>query len=335
MTTRLAINGFGRTGRALYRAVVERKLDLDVVAVNDLGEPVALQRLLRRDTVHGAFPGELSLEGDVLRAGRQETRLTSGRDVAALPWRDLGVDVVAECTGRFRTREDARRHLEAGARHVVVSAPGKDLDATFVLGVNESSFDPEHHLVVSNASCTTNCFALMAKVLDDAFGIESGLMSTIHAYTGDQSLVDGLHKDPRRSRAAALNIVPTSTGAARATGLVLAPLAGIVDGVSLRVPVADGSITDFVALVLAATSVGAVNEAFLAAAKGPLAGLLEFSDEPLVSSDIVGSTASCVFDSALTMVQGRLVKVFGWYDNECGYSNRLAELCALVGAAGA
>jgi glyceraldehyde 3-phosphate dehydrogenase len=238
---------------------------------------------------------------------------------------------VAECSGRNTTRDKAAAHLEVGAKRVVVSAPCTGADATFVFGVNEDTYDPEAHRVVSNASCTTNCFALMAKVVDEAFGVESGLMTTVHAYTGDQALVDGLHRDPRRGRGAGINIVPTSTGAARSTGMVLAGLEGRMDGMSLRVPVPDGSITDFVALVERQTTVHDVNEAFRSAADGSLKGLLEYCDDPLVSSDVIGSPASCLFDAELTMVQGRLVKTFGWYDNEWGYSNRLADLVDLVG----
>ncbi|MGO9196168.1 MAG: type I glyceraldehyde-3-phosphate dehydrogenase [Acidimicrobiales bacterium] len=334
MTTKIAINGFGRTGRSLYRAILERQLDVEVLAINDLGEGSDLARLVRRDSVHGTYPGTISLEGDELVAGAQRTRLVRHPDVETLPWKELGVEIVAECTGRNTSRDAAAVHLQAGAERVVVSAPCKGADATFVIGVNGDTYDPKRHFVVSNASCTTNCFALMAKVVEDAFGIESGLMTTVHAYTGDQVLVDGLHKDPRRGRAAGLNIVPTSTGAARATGLVLPALEGRFDGMSLRVPVADGSITDFVALTERVASVDEVNAAFRAAAESDLRHVLEYSEEPLVSSDVVGSVASCVFDSALTMTHGRLVKVFGWYDNEWGYSNRLAELCVRLGGRG-
>lgn len=332
MTTRLAINGFGRTGRALYRAVLERDMNVDIVAINDLGTAEQIARLLQRDSVHGMLREPVSVDGGELVAGNQRSHLLHEPDVALLPWRDIGVDVVAECTGRNTTRERAAEHLAAGAARVVVSAPCKGADATFVIGVNEHTYDPDRHLVVSNASCTTNCVALMAKVVQDAFGIESGLMTTVHAYTGDQVLVDGLHKDPRRGRSAALNIVPTSTGAARSTALVLPAVEGRLDGTSLRVPVPDGSITDLVALLERPTWVEDVNAAFRSAAQGTLFPVLEYSSEPLVSSDIVGSAASCVFDASLTMVQGRLVKVFGWYDNERGYSTRLAELCVLVGS---
>ncbi|MDQ2852026.1 type I glyceraldehyde-3-phosphate dehydrogenase [Dermatophilaceae bacterium Sec6.4] len=334
MTTRIAINGFGRTGRALYRAILERHLDIQIVAINDLGAPEALARLVRRDSVHGRFPGTITVQGDDLVADGHHSRLLREPDVEQLPWKELGVQVVAECTGRHRTRDAAAAHLGAGAERVVVSAPCKEADATFVIGVNDHEFDPERHIVVSNASCTTNCFAPMAKVLQDAFGIESGLMTTVHAYTGDQLLIDGLHKDPRRARSAALNIVPTSTGAARAASLVLPSLEGRFEGVSLRVPIPDGSITDFVALLARPASAAQVNAAFLDAASGPLGHVLEYSQEPLVSTDVVGSAASCIFDSSLTLGHDRLVKVFGWYDNEWGYSNRLAEMCMLVGGGG-
>lgn len=332
MTVRVAINGFGRTGRAALRASLERDVGITVVAVNDFGSPATMARLLERDSVFGRLArsvkvgdGEIFIDGSLVRV------LNITEVPAALPWGELGVDVVIESTGRFRSRDQAAAHLEAGASRVVVSAPGKGLDATFVMGVNEDEFDPGLHRVVSNASCTTNCLAPMIKVLDEAFGVEQGFITTIHAYTGDQMLVDSPHKDPRRSRAAAINIVPTSTGAARASGMVLPAVEGRLDGTALRVPVPDGSITDLVAQVRLPVSVEAVNQAFQHAALGRLAGILEYSDEPLVSSDIIGDPHSCVFDSSLTMVGGQLVKVFGWYDNEWGYANRLIELAALVG----
>jgi glyceraldehyde 3-phosphate dehydrogenase len=335
MAVRVGINGFGRTGRAFYRIVRQRGLDIEVVAVNDMASAEQLGRLLRRDTVHGVAPLEVSLAGDGLVCGEQSVRVTQQPEPALIPWEALGVDVVVESSGHFTGRADAAGHLVAGAHRVVISAPARKPDATFVIGVNEDTFDPAQHQVVSNASCTTNCLVPMVKVLDDVFGIEHGLVSTVHAYTGDQRLVDGPHKDPRRGRAAAVNIVPTSTGAARAAGTVLTTLEGRLDGVALRVPVLDGSLTDLVVNVRKNATVEAVNEAFKGAATaGRLAGIIEYSDEPLVSSDIVGSPASCVFDSQLTMVAGSLVKVFGWYDNEWGYANRLVELAALVGAAG-
>jgi glyceraldehyde 3-phosphate dehydrogenase len=335
MPVRLAINGFGRTGRALLRSVLASHDDLEVVAINDLGPPAALARLFARDSVHGRSPDPVTVEGDTMVVGARRLPMLAEPDPKALPWGELGVDVVVESTGTGTSREKASAHLEAGATRVVISAPAHDPDATLVVGVNEDQFDPSHDFIISNASCTTNCLAVLAKVLDDAFGIEDGFMTTVHAYTGDQRLVDSLHKDARRSRAAAVNIVPTTTGAARATGLVLPTVSGVLDGLALRVPVPDASIVDLVANVRTSPTVDDIKDAYRAAAgAGRLAGLLEYSEEPLVSSDIVGSPASCVFDSELTMVHGRLVKVLGWYDNESGYSGRLADLAAIVGAAG-
>jgi glyceraldehyde 3-phosphate dehydrogenase len=331
MTTRIGINGFGRMGRALYRVIEERGLDLEVVAVNELGPAPTMANLLARDSVHGRFAPAITIGEGGLMIGEKWVRLFAEPDPTALPWGDLGVSVVVESTGRFRTRAAAAAHLVGGAERVVVSAPCKDADATFVIGVNDHDFDPDLHHVVSNASCTTNCLVPMVKVLEDGFGIEQGLMTTVHAYTGDQALVDGPHKDARRARAAALNIVPTSTGAARATSEVITQMAGRLDGTALRVPVADGSITDLVVLLDRPTTAEQVNKAFDDAAAGPLGAVLEYSTEPLVSTDIVGSPASCVFDAGLTLASGKLVKVFGWYDNEWGYANRLAELAALVG----
>jgi glyceraldehyde 3-phosphate dehydrogenase len=331
MTMRMGINGFGRTGRALFRAAECAELDLVVVAVNDLAPPETLAGLLARDSVYGRYRLPVSAAGDVMTVGDRQVRMLAEREVKALPWAELGVDVVVEATGRFTSREAAAGHLDAGAPRVVVSAPSKGADATFVMGVNDKDFDPASHRVVSNASCTTNCLAVLAKVLDDAFGIEDGFVTTVHAYTGDQQLVDGLHKDPRRARAAGVNIVPTTTGAARTTGLVLKGLEGRLDAVALRVPVVDGSITDLVANLRAAPSEDDVRAAYREAAAGALRGYLEYSEEPLVSTDIVGSAASCVFDAGLTMTRGSAAKVFGWYDNEWGYANRLAELAAKVG----
>jgi glyceraldehyde 3-phosphate dehydrogenase len=331
MTTRVAINGFGRMGRAACRIVHDRDLDIDVVAVNELGDAASMANLLARDSVHGRFQATVaSVEGGIEINGRLIPFFAQA-DPGKLPWEQLGVDVVLEATGHFRTRAAAATHVAAGAKRVIVSAPCKDADATFVIGVNDNPFDPQRHHVVSNASCTTNCLAPMVKVLHERFGIEKGLMTTIHAYTGDQSLVDGPHKDARRARAAALNIIPTSTGAARATSMVIAAVEGRLDGTALRVPVADGSITDLVVMAGRETTVDDVNAAFAEAAAGGLSGVLDYSTEALVSSDIVGSTASCVFDAPLTMVGGRLIKVFGWYDNEWGYANRLVELAALIG----
>jgi len=335
MTVRIGINGFGRTGRALLRASLREDLDLEVVAVNDLASPVALARLLERDSIFGRFETTVRVEGEQMVVGDHRIQMLSEPDVRALPWGDLGVDAALECTGRFTAREKAAVHLEAGAPRVVVSAPSKGADATFVMGVNDQDFDPKSHFVVSNASCTTNSLVPMVKVLDDAFGIERGFMTTVHAYTGDQRLVDSVHKDPRRARAAGMNIIPTTTGAARTTGEVVPQVVGRLDGISLRVPVPDGSITDLVATLRSEPTVDEVRAAFKAAANsGPLAGRLEYAEEALVSSDIVGNPASCIFDAELTMASGNLVKVFGWYDNEWGYANRLAELAAKVGAAG-
>ena len=334
MSIRVGINGFGRIGRNFYRAARSAGAAIDVVAVNDLGSIDTMAHLLSYDSVHGRLTGEVSVRGDVLSVGDDSLRVLSVRNPEELPWGDLGVDVVVESTGIFTKRDAAARHLDGGAPRVLVSAPCTGADATFVVGVNDSDFDPSAHTVVSNASCTTNCFVPMVKVLDDAFGVERGLMTTVHAYTGDQALVDGPHSDLRRARAAAVNIVPTSTGAARATGLVLQAMQGRLDGISLRVPIPDGSITDFTAKLAAETSVDEINQAFAtAAADGALAGVLDYSEAPLVSTDIVGSPASCVFDSGLTMAMGDLVKVNGWYDNEWGYSNRLVDMAMIVGAA--
>ena len=334
MAIRVGINGFGRIGRNFFRAAKAQGADIDFVAVNDLGSLDTMALLLKRDSVAGTYPGKITavdggidVDGDVLK-------VVSHRDPKEIPWGDLGVDVVIESTGIFTDREKAAAHIDGGAPRVIVSAPASGADATFVVGVNDDTFDPSKHTVVSNASCTTNCFVPLVKVLDDAFGVQKGLMNTIHAYTGDQSLVDGPHKDPRRARAAAINIVPTSTGAARATGLVLDSMQGKLDGTSLRVPVPTGSITDFVGILDRDVTVEEVNEAFKAAAsEGRLKGILEYSDEPLVSSDIVGSPYSSIFDSGLTMAMGNLVKVLSWYDNETGYSNRLVDLALIVGAA--
>ena len=332
MSVRVAINGFGRTGRALLRAALLSPGSVEVVAVNDLGDPEALVRLLSRDSVHGRFPVPVTLEHAKMMVGPMAVNMLMESNPEDLPWRELDVDVVFECTGRLTSRDRAAAHIRAGATRVIISAPAKDVDATLVMGVNEETFDPEHDFVISNASCTTNCLAVLAKVLDGAFGIEEGLMTTVHAYTGDQRLVDSLHKDPRRSRGGAINIIPTTTGAARATGLVLPEVAGRLDGLSLRVPVPDGSVTDLVANLREAPTVGEICDAYRAAASsGRLAGLLEYSEDDLVSTDIIGSSASCIFDSKLTMANGHLVKVLGWYDNETGYSSRLVDLATVIG----
>jgi glyceraldehyde 3-phosphate dehydrogenase len=334
MGVRVGINGFGRIGRNFFRAAKEGGADIDFVAANDLGSVDEMAHLLKHDSVSGRWSADIEVVGDGIKVDGDTIQILAERDPKALPWGDLGVDLVVESTGFFTDRDKAAMHLEAGAPFVIVSAPSSGADATFVVGVNDDTFDPKTHKVVSNASCTTNCFVPMIKVLDDAFGVERGLMTTVHAYTGDQNLVDGPHKDLRRARAAAINIVPASTGAARATGLVLQSMQGKLDGTALRVPVPDGSITDFVGLVKKETSADEVNEAFRAASEsGPLANVLEYSEAPLVSSDIVGSPASCTFDSPLTMVSGNLVKILGWYDNEFGYSNRLVDLVKIIGAA--
>ncbi len=334
MAIRVGINGFGRIGRNFFRAAKAMGADIDFVAVNDLGSLDTMAHLLKYDSVLGQLPnditavdGGISVDGDVLK-------VLGERDPDKLPWGDLGVDVVVESTGVFTSKESAGRHLEGGAPFVIVSAPCGGADATFVVGVNEDTFDPATDKVVSNASCTTNCFVPMVQVLDDAFGVKQGLMTTVHAYTGDQALVDGPHSDLRRARSAAINIIPTSTGAARATGLVLQSMQGKLDGTSLRVPVPTGSLTDFTAVVDGEPSVEEINGAFAAAAsEGRLAPVLDYTEDPIVSSDIVTSPASCTIDAGMTMAQGMLVKVAGWYDNEWGYSNRLVDLSVIVGAA--
>jgi glyceraldehyde 3-phosphate dehydrogenase len=333
VATRVAINGFGRIGRGFLRAALSDP-SVEIVALNDLVPPETNAHLLRYDSTQGVLGVPVSVDESALHVGKQAIKVFAERDPAALPWGELDIDVVIESTGIFTSRDAAAKHLTAGAKRVIISAPSGDADATFVMGVNEQTFNPETDLVISNASCTTNCFVPMVKVLDDAFGVEAGLMTTVHAYTNDQNLLDLAHKDLRRSRAAAINIVPTATGAARATSLVLGSMKGKLDGTSLRVPIPVGSITDFTA-VLPTTSIEAINEAFRAAAAGALAGYLVYTDEPIVSSDIVGSPASCTFDSLMTMVQPIddakcLVKVFGWYDNEWGYSNRLVDLARHV-----
>jgi glyceraldehyde 3-phosphate dehydrogenase len=325
--TRIGINGFGRIGRNFFRAALERDADFEVVAFNDLGDVPTMAHLLRHDSVLGSFNGEVEVESGSLKVNGKELKGLAERDPAALPWRDLGVDVVIESTGFFTDRASAQKHLDAGAKKVVISAPATDPDVTLVLGVNDDQYDPERHSIISNASCTTNCVAAMAKVLDDAFGIERGFMTTIHAYTNDQQILDLPHKDLRRARAAAINLIPTSTGAARAIGLVLPHLKGKVDGISVRAPVPTGSVTDLVVELRAETTADAINTAFeTAAGSGPLAPYLEYSTEPLVSTDIVHSPASCTFDSELTMANGSSAKIFGWYDNEWGYSCRLVDL---------
>jgi len=325
--TRVGINGFGRIGRNFFRAAQERDADFEIVAFNDLGDVATMAHLLRHDSVLGRFQGTVEAEAGSLTVDGKELKGLAERDPANLPWGDLGVDVVIESTGFFTDRASAQKHLDAGAKKVIISAPAGDPDITLVLGVNDDQYDPDHHSIISNASCTTNCVAPMAKVLDDAFGVERGFMTTIHAYTNDQQVLDLPHKDLRRARAAAINLIPTSTGAARAIGLVLPHLKGKVDGISVRAPVPTGSLTDLVVELRGETSADGINDAFKAAADGgPLAPYLDYSTEPLVSSDIVHSPASCTFDSELTMAMGTSAKVFGWYDNEWGYSCRLVDL---------
>jgi len=332
MSLRIAINGFGRIGRNLLRAAKKYDVDLEVVAVNDLTDTATLALLLKYDSVHGRFDGQVETSGDEIVVDGAPIKVLSERDPAALPWADLGVEVVVESTGLFTKRDAAAKHLDAGARKVIISAPAKGEDKTIVIGANESEYDPSQHHVISMASCTTNSVVPMAKVLHESFGIAQGLMTTIHAYTGDQALHDAPHRDPRRARAAALSIVPTTTGAAKAASLALPALKGRLDGYALRVPVPDGSLTDLNLILDREVTVDEVNAAMKAAAEGPLKGILEYSEEPLVSIDIVGNPHSCIFDSLLTMANGRFVKVLGWYDNEWGYSTRLAEFTAMVGA---
>jgi glyceraldehyde 3-phosphate dehydrogenase len=332
MSIRVGINGFGRIGRNFFRAAKQRGADIDFVAANDLGSKELMAHLLRYDTILGTWDAQVRVTDGGIEVDGDELQILAERDPKALPWSDLGVDMVIESTGIFSSKEQASMHLDAGAPFVIVSAPSAGADATFVVGVNDDTFDPATHKVVSNASCTTNCFVPMVKVLDDAFGVENGLMTTVHAYTGTQSIVDGPSKDLREARAAAVNIIPSSTGAARATSLVLESMKGKLDGTSLRVPVPDGSITDFTGVLSKEVSVDEVNAAFKAAAEsGPLSKVLVYNEEPIVSSDIVGSPASCTFDAPITMANGNLVKVMGWYDNEWGYSNRLVDLIEITG----
>jgi glyceraldehyde 3-phosphate dehydrogenase len=340
MAVRVGINGFGRIGRNFLRAVLQQndagtEPAVEVVGVNDIVPTATNAHLLKYDSTHGTLTVPVTHDQRSITVGDQSFSVYAERDPKALPWADLGVDVVVESTGIFTDGPAAAAHVEAGAPRVIISAPATNVDGTFVIGVNDHTFDPAEHTVISNASCTTNCFVPMIKVLDDAFGVEKGLMTTVHAFTNDQNLLDLAHKDLRRARSAAVNIVPASTGAARATSLVLASMKGKLDGSALRVPVVDGSITDFTGVVGREVTVEEVNDAFRAAATdGPMSnGVLIYTDAPIVSSDIVGSSASCTFDSLLTMTLGSMVKIFGWYDNEWGYSYRLVDLCRLVGAA--
>jgi glyceraldehyde 3-phosphate dehydrogenase (phosphorylating) len=334
MTVKIGINGFGRIGRNFFRAAKQRGSDLDFVAVNDITDSKTLAHLLKYDSVLGTFERDIGVFANGITVDGDELRVLAERDPANLPWKELGAQVVVESTGLFTKREDADKHIAAGAEKVIISAPAKGEDLTVVLGVNDDQYDPAQHNVLSNASCTTNSVVPMAKVLDDAFGIDQGFMTTIHAYTNDQRILDLPHEDLRRARAAAINIIPTSTGAAKATGTVMPHLKGKMDGIAMRVPVPDGSVTDLVATLKREVTVEEVNAAFKAASEsGPMSGgLLVYTEDPIVSSDIVGSPASCTFDSLSTMVMGNVAKVIGWYDNEWGYSNRLVDLVEKVAA---
>jgi glyceraldehyde 3-phosphate dehydrogenase len=327
MSVRVGINGFGRIGRNFFRAARRRGADIAFVAVNDIGDAKTMAHLLKYDSVLGPLDEDVEPADGGIRVGDLELRLLNEKDPAALPWRDLGVQIVVESTGLFTKRDDAQKHLDAGAEKVLISAPAEDPDVTIVLGVNDDAYDRESHRIVSNASCTTNCVAPLAKVLHDGWGIEAGFMTTIHAYTNDQRILDLPHKDLRRARSAAINLIPTSTGAARAIGLVIPELKGKVDGVAIRAPVPDGSVVDLVAHLGSDVSVDEVNAKFEQLAdRGRLEGILRYSDDPIVSTDVIGSAYSAVFDSELTMAHGNEVKVFGWYDNEWGYSCRLVDV---------
>ena len=331
MTIRVGINGFGRIGRNFYRAIVEQGADIEVVAVNDLTDTKTLAHLLKYDSILGVFKADVAHTDDSITVDGKAIKVLAERDPANLPWGDLGVDIVIESTGFFVDANKAKAHIDGGAKKVIISAPGKNEDATFVVGVNHKDYDTANHHIISNASCTTNCLAPVAKVLDEAFGIERGLMTTIHAYTGDQRLLDAPHSDLRRARAAALNIVPTSTGAAKAVALVLPQLKGKLDGFALRVPVPTGSATDLTFTASRETTVEEVNAAVKAAAEGELKGVLAYTEDPIVSTDIVTHPASSIFDAGLTKVIGDQVKIVSWYDNEWGYSSRLVDLTVYVG----
>lgn len=337
MTVTVGINGFGRIGRGFLRALLTRGDDIEVAAINDLTDARTLAHLLKYDSMSGTLRFDVFADSDTITVDGRKIAVFAERDPAGLPWGDLGVDVVIESTGVFTDAAKARAHIAAGARKVIISAPAKGADVTIAYGINHDGYDPGAHHIISNASCTTNCLAPLAKVLDDGLGIEHGMMTTVHAYTQDQNLHDGPHRDLRRARAAGINLVPTTTGAASAIGLVLPRLSGRLDGYSLRIPVPVGSITDFTARVSKQTTVDEVNALFAAAAEGPLAGILAYTDDPIVSCDIVGHPASCIFDSGLTKVigDGRQVKVVGWYDNEAGFVNRLVDTALLVGRGGA
>lgn len=330
MAVKVGINGFGRIGRNVFRVIAERE-GIDVVAVNDLTDARTLSILLKYDSVHGKFKGDIDSKENAIIVKGKKIRLTKEKDPAQLPWKELGVEVVIESTGIFTKKADCEKHLKAGAKKVILSAPAKDqLDATIVMGINENSLKPEHK-IVSNASCTTNCLAPLAKVINDNFGIEKGLMTTIHAYTNDQNVADLMHSDLRRARAAAINIIPTTTGAAKAIGEVIPELKGKLDGMAMRVPVANGSVTDLVALVKKKVSIEKINNAIKVASENELKGILEYCEDPIVSSDIIDNDHSCIFDSLSTYVVGdNLIKVIGWYDNEWGYSNRMVDLIELI-----
>ena len=330
MTVRVGINGFGRIGRNFFRALVASGADITLVAVNDLTDNETLAHLLKYDSILGRFPGGVSHTADTITAGSHTIKTLAERDPAALPWGDLGVDIVVESTGRFVDAESAGAHLKAGAKQVIISAPAKGEDITIVMGVNHTDYDPAAHRIISNASCTTNCLAPMAKVIHETFGIVKGMMTTIHAYTNDQVILDFPHKDLRRARAAALNMIPTTTGAAKAISLVLPELKGKLDGYAMRVPVPTGSATDLTVQLAKPATAAEINAAIKAAAEGPLKGILEYTEDPIVSSDIVTSPASCIFDGSLTNSMGDTAKVLGWYDNEWGYSNRLVDLIAYM-----
>ncbi|HEV2754669.1 MAG TPA: type I glyceraldehyde-3-phosphate dehydrogenase [Actinomycetota bacterium] len=331
MTTRIGINGFGRIGRNFYRALKATGSDLQVVAVNDLGDAETMAHLLKYDSVHGRFDREVKVSNGGFTIDGEDIKLLSERDPGQLPWGDLGVDIVIESTGFFTKRGDAGKHVEGGAKKVIISAPAKEEDITIVMGVNHEEYDPSQHHIISNASCTTNCVVPLAKVLQDNWGIDKGFMTTCHAYTNDQNTLDLARDDLRRARAAAVNIIPTTTGAAKAASLAMPELKGRLDGLALRVPVPDGSITDIVAVVNGEPSKDDVNNAYReAAGSAAMKGILEYTEDAIVSSDIVGNPHSCIIDGASTMVNGNMVKVLGWYDNEWGYSNRLVDLTALV-----
>ncbi len=332
MTTRIGVNGFGRIGRLVTRATMERYPDtLEVAAVNDLTDDKTNAHLFKYDTSYGVYPGQVEADNGDLRIDGRSIKVFSERDPAKIPWSEMGVDLVVESTGIFTDGEKAAGHLQGGASKVIISAPASNVDLTMVLGVNDGAYDKEQHNIVSNASCTTNCFAPMVKVLHEAFGIEHGLMSTIHSYTNDQAILDQRHSDLRRARAAAMNIIPTSTGAARAVGLVLPELNGKLHGIAFRVPTATGSVTDFVVNLSREVTAAEVNQAFQAAAAGSLQGILEYTEDPIVSSDVRGNAHSCIFDALSTLVMaGNMVKVMGWYDNEWGYSCRTADLCSFM-----